>query len=228
MADQTFAGIASRVAKDTQWLSIPSLRAMVAPVAGTFEGAIVPKYSSRFALSFDDRVTFDVASSRSIDILSASSLERQEIGEIELSLHDPALVAALVLGTNQLVGRTTAFGAHRDVGLGTGDFGLDMGANLLDGLECPALAAGIREEPAELRAMCASAADGVWPDPILGRFKRQGDTRVKMGNRGGVQGSGRRASCALGNNETLDIGNKEFVGVEVLRPRQHMGRCALG
>ena len=104
MADQTFAGIASRVAKDTQWLSIPSLRAMVAPVAGTFEGAIVPKYSSRFALSFDDRVTFDVASSRSIDILSASACQRQEVGEVKLALHDAALVAGLVLGTDQLMG----------------------------------------------------------------------------------------------------------------------------
>ena len=73
---------------------------------GPFEGGgpIVPKYSSRFALSFDDRMTFDVASSRSIDILSASACQRQEVGEVVLALHDAALVAGLVLGTDQLVG----------------------------------------------------------------------------------------------------------------------------
>jgi hypothetical protein len=120
------------------------------------------------------------------DVSPAPPFQLLDVGQILLAQCDASLVARLVLGADQGVGRAASLSARVDIGACATDRFLYMPATTLGSPERPNLAPCISKKPAELGAVFALAADAVWPNPVCRRFQRLGDARLEMGDRGSV------------------------------------------
>ncbi len=111
---------------------------------------------------------------------------------------------------------------HIDVGAGVADLILDMGPDLLDCSQRPALAGTVCEKSRQLSAMLALAADAARPGPIPGRLQCLRDACLEVRDCDRMQGIDGRTAPAPCLDESLCRGNQNAVETEVARPCENV------